>query len=139
MDSEPAKYFPELQRDNPDFEKAAGSHLLPFGPDSGVPDNDYPKFLKARGELILEEVGRLCGEVTTPRQGERQQAIEQFERRMRDCIDRVLMEHVGHKYWKCNVPPAVRDNAEKRIQEALAKSPDRSRMTSSAPVQIGRP
>jgi len=124
MDSEPAKYFPDLQRDNPDFEKAARTHLLPIGPDSGVPDNDYLKFLKARGELILEEIGRLCGEVTTPRQEERQQAIEQFERRLRDCIDRVLTEHVGDKYWKCNVPPAVRDNAEKRIQEALAKYPD---------------
>ena len=111
--------------------KAAGTHLLPLGPESGIPDNDYPKFLRMRGELILEEIGRLCGEVTTPQQEERQQAIEQFERRLRDCIDRVLTEHVGGKDWKCNVPPdRAGQRREWRIQEAWAKYPDLRRMIS---------
>src|SRR5262249_33517558 len=78
-DTEPAKCFPQLKQENADFDKAARSHLLPTGPDSGTSANDYLKFLQARGELILEEIARLCGEITTPRQEERQAAIERLE------------------------------------------------------------
>src|SRR5262249_43859876 len=124
LDAEPAKYFPQLRQENPEFEKAARTHLLPTGPDSGTDANDYLKFLKARGDLILEEIRRVCGEVTTPRQEERQQAIEKLEHDLRDCIHGVLAEKVGDNYWKTSIPPAVRETAEKRIQDALNKHPD---------------
>jgi hypothetical protein len=124
LDDEPAKYIPELQGENGEFGKAARSHLLPLGPDSGLLDNDYLKFLKSRGEMLLEEIGRLCGEVSTPRQEERQEAIEQLETNIRDCIHDVLSHRVSDNYWKSNVPPAVRDIAEKRIQQDIIKHPD---------------
>lgn len=124
LDGEPAKYIPALQAENGDFEKAARSHLIPLGADSGLFDNDYLKFLKARGDLLLAEIGRLCGEISTPRQEERQQAIEDLENRIRDSIHEVLSLKVGDNYWKTNVPPAVRDNAEKRIQQDIDKHPD---------------
>ena len=73
---------------------------------------------------MLDEIGRLCGEVSTPRQEERQEAIEQLETSIRDCIHDVLSHRVGDNYWKSNVPPAVRETAEKRIQHDLAKHPD---------------
>lgn len=124
LDNEPADYIPQLKQENPEFEKAARSHLLPYRPDSGLSDNDYLKFLKCRGELLLEEIGRLCGEISTPRQEERQEAIEQLETSVRDCIHDVLSHRVGDNYWKTNVPPAVRDNAEKRIEQDIGKHPD---------------
>ncbi|MDY0167608.1 MAG: DUF262 domain-containing protein [Thermoguttaceae bacterium] len=124
LDNEPATYIPELQKENAEFGKAARSHLLPLGLDSGLLDNDYLKFLKARGQLLLDEIGRLCGEISTPRQEERQEAIEQLETAIRDCIHEVLSHRVGDNYWKSNVPPAVRDGAEKRIQLDIAKHPD---------------
>ena len=82
------------------------------------------KFLKARGELLLEEIGRLCGEISTPRQEDRQETIESLEHRLRDCIHDVLTKHVGSKYWKSSVPQDVRENAQKRIDESLKKHPD---------------
>ena len=124
LDDEPAKYIPTLQAENREFDKAARSHLIPLGNDSGLLDNDYLKFLKARGDLLLAEIGRLCGEISTPRQEERQQAIEELENRIRDTIHDVLSVRVGDNYWKTNVPPAVRDSAEKRIQQDIDKHPD---------------
>lgn len=97
---------------------------MPLGTDSGLLDNDYLKFLKARGDLLLGEIGRLCGAISTPRQEERQEAIEDLENRIRDTIHEVLSVRVGDNYWKTNVPPAVRDNAEKRIQQDIDKHPD---------------
>ncbi len=123
-DSSPAEYFPMLVEENPEFDAAARSHLIPLGPDSGVADNDYVKFLKGRAELILEEIGRLCGGITAPRQEERQAAIERLEHRWRDLIHDVLTEGVGDGYWKANVPQAVRDEAERRIKEDIRKHPE---------------
>ena len=124
LDDEPAKYIPALQTENKEFDKAAQSHLIPHGKDSGLLDNDFLKFLKARGDLLLTEIGRVCGEISTPRQEERQQAIEDLENQIRDTIHQILSLRVGDNYWKTNVPPAVRDNAEKRIQQDIERHPD---------------
>ncbi len=123
-DGEPNKYIPDLRVKNSDFDAAARTHLLPTGADSGISNNDYLAFLKARGELILEEIGRLCGEISTPRREERQQAIEELETRLRNCIHHVLNHHVGAKYWKQTVPPAVRELAQERIDSDLKKHPN---------------
>lgn len=124
LDAEPAKYFAELRVENPQFDEAAKSHLLPIGQDSGIEDNDYFKFLEIRGNLLVEEIRRLCGEITTPREDQRQTAIEQLERRLREVIHVTLTQQSDDSYWKRNVPPTVRENADKRISDALAKSPD---------------
>lgn len=124
LDSKPSDYFEELRSENALFDKAASTHLLPTGPDVGVADNDYLKFLNARSALIIEEIRRLCGEITTPRRDERQEVVTELEDRLRDCIDNRLTRLAGARYWKTNVPPAVRDEAEKRIKAAVAKYPD---------------
>jgi hypothetical protein len=123
--SEPAVYIPQFDAENPEFEAAARTHLLPTRPKSGIRENDYLAFLKARGRMILEEIDRLCGDVTTPRPEERVQAIERLEHRLRDRIHRILSESVGLSYWKSAVPEAVRENAEKRIEAMLVKFPDK--------------
>ena len=124
LDAEPAKYFPELASENPQFVEAVKSHLLATGPGSGVPKNDYLKFLEIRGGLILEEIRRLCGEISTPREDERQAAVQELEQHLRDLIHTTLAGQFGENYWKSHVPPDVRTNAENRIKEALAKSAD---------------
>ena len=124
LDKDPATYFTELRAENPRFEEAAKSHLLPTGPGSGIAENDYLKFLNARATLILEEIKRLCGDVTSPRESERQTAVQELEVELRDLIHGMLADRHGENYWKTNIPPDVRDNAEKRLKEALAKSPD---------------
>lgn len=124
LDNEPAQYIPALQAENPEFARAARSHLIPLEANSGLLQNDYLTFIRARSELVLAEIGRLCGEISTPRQEERQQAIEELEIRIRDVIHEVLSAKVGDGYWKTNVPAAVRENAEKRIQQDTDKHPD---------------
>ena len=123
-DKAPATYMAEFQEENPQFAEAARSHLLPTWASSGVTENDYLLFLQTRGLLLLEEIERLCGEVTTPREDERQEAVSELERRIRDCIDTVLMEHVGEGYWRARIPQAVRESAEGRIRDAAAKDPN---------------
>jgi len=62
LDAEPARYFAQLRQENPEFEKAARTHLIPTDSDAGIDTNDYLEFLKARGDLILEEIKRVCGQ-----------------------------------------------------------------------------
>lgn len=121
--SDPATYVPELQTANPEFEAAARTHLIPSSPDSGLLTNDYPKFLQARAEMMLQEIGRLCGEITTPREEERQAAVGRLEQRLRDCIDEVLRGVVGEQYWKHNIPADVREAADNRIEDSIAREP----------------
>lgn len=123
-DSDPATYVSEFRSENPKFDEAAETHLLPTGPGSGVPENDYLRFLNARAGLILNEIRRVCGEITTPKENERQLAIKELENRLRDLTHSMLHNKSGDSYWKQCVPSEVRENAEKRIGEALAKFPD---------------
>lgn len=123
-DSRPSEYFPMLHRENPKFEVASATHLLPKSTDGCISGDDYLKFLDVRGQLIIEEVRRLCGEITAPRTEQRQDAVHELEKRLRDVIHGVLSTKTGDRYWKRCVPEDIRDNAEKRIQQALAKYPD---------------
>jgi hypothetical protein len=122
--SDPAEYFADLRSQNSQLEGAADTHLIPLGTASGIEENDYLTFLNARAKRIIDEVGRLCGEITTPKDDERQARINELEDRLRDCIDAVLTDVFGRGYWKSKIPSVVRDNAEKRIQDALGKNPE---------------
>lgn len=124
-DSDPAEYFEELRIENPNFETAAKASLLPLGLDSGIQENDYLKFLHARGKIILEEVRRLCGSLSAPREDEQQQVIKGWEDRLRDLIHTTLEENVGPEYWKTNIPSHIQDGIQERIKAELSKFPDK--------------
>jgi hypothetical protein len=119
----PSEYFEEFRAKNPGFGSAAKTHLIPVGNESGIAQDDYLAFLHARAKLVLDEIGRACGRITTPREDERQAAIEAIERRIRDRIDAVLQQAYGEAYWRTAVPEAVRLDAEKRIQGDLDSDP----------------
>lgn len=123
-DKAPAVYIAELEASNPEFAQAARTHLLPTGPDSGIPSNAYLTFLQARGKMIIDEIGRLCGGISTPREEERQAAVRALETQIRDGIHTVLSEAVGGGYWTTSIPGDVRQGADDRIQAALKKHPD---------------
>ena len=110
---------------NSAFSSAAKTHLIPSGDGSGIEQDDYLAFLQARGQLILDEIGRLCGRITTPREDERQAALEAVENRIRECIDSVLQEGFGDAYWRVAIPEAIRADAEGRIQRDLKSDPNR--------------
>ena len=66
-DSEPATYFAEFGSENPQLAEAVKTHLLRIDSGSGIPENDYLQFLNSRGGVIIEEIKRLCREISTPR------------------------------------------------------------------------
>lgn len=122
--SAPSEYIPRVQAENPDFEKAARSHLLPVNTGDWIAEDDYEAFLEARAEMILDEVARLCGGLATPREDERQETIRKLEERLRDLIAQTLGDSFGSKYWKSHVPEAVRSAIEMRISQAIEREPE---------------
>jgi hypothetical protein len=132
-DTRPSEYFADLSPRNSSFADAALSHLIPMGPDNGVDQDDYLAFLQARANMILGEIARLCGSITTPREDERQKTVEKLEIRIRDIIHANLLEAHGDGYWKATVPEAIRREAEKRIDSDLRTNPDRSADEFSGP------
>jgi hypothetical protein len=121
LDDRPSVYFPEFRQENDQFEDAIGTHLIPAGKDSGIETDDYLQFLKARSELIMEEIERLTGLSTAPPQDRRHKTIERLELRLRDLIHNALNEGHGSDYWKQTIPQDVRDEVEKRIAMTLRK------------------
>ena len=101
----PRHLLRRVEGPEPRFRGGRPSQLIPFGPGSGVPENDYLAFLKARGELIRAEVARLCGDITTPREEERQVARGGPRTADSDLIHEVLTRHVGASYWTRSIPP----------------------------------
>ncbi|MCB1078750.1 MAG: DUF262 domain-containing protein, partial [Verrucomicrobiae bacterium] len=123
LDTRPSLYFPELQKENPEFAKAARCQLLPTGDDSGVSADDYLTFLEARSQLLLEEIERLTGLSTAPAADQRQATVEDLETRLRNVIHTTLLEGHGQKYWKQNIPQGIRDGAQGRIDHEIRKQP----------------
>ena len=87
-DSEPATYFAEFGSENPQLAEAVETHLLRIDPGSGIPENNYSTFLNTRGGMIIDEIGRLCGQIVTPGQDGPQEAGDELE----NGIDRIPVE-----------------------------------------------
>lgn len=124
LDSRPSIYFSELRSENRRFDEAAKSHLLPTNKGSGVETDDYLEFLKARSQLIIQEVERLTGVSTAPPEDQRFSSVERLELRLRNLVHGVLNEGHEQGYWKKVIPQDVRDEVEKRIDSALRKQPE---------------
>lgn len=124
LDACPSVYFPELRRENSQYEEAARTHLLPLSEDSGIEQDDYIQFLKFRSELILRELERLTGLSTAPSEDQRQKAVERIETQLREIIHSALTEGYGSDYWKTAVPGDVQAGVAGRVEVALRKNPD---------------
>ncbi|MCH2134708.1 MAG: DUF262 domain-containing protein [Phycisphaerales bacterium] len=122
----PSTYFSHLAEQNPNLEQAAASHLIPMGPETGLTNDDYERFLTARAELILEEIGRLCGTITTPLETERHDAVSRIEAALRDRIHETLQAGRGEGYWDQAIPDPIRESTAHRIAIELKKNPSQS-------------
>jgi hypothetical protein len=122
--SRPSIYFAELRAENTRFEEATKTHLIPVGKGAGISNDDYLEFLKARSQLIIQEVERLTGVSTAPSEDQRFQSIKRLELRLRALIHNALNEGHEQGYWIKAVPEDVRVEVEKRIEKALRKQPD---------------
>jgi hypothetical protein len=123
LDKRPSIYFPQLRQENPHFEEAAKTHLIPTGSESGIASDDYLQFLKSRSQVILDEIERVTGLSTAPREDQWHQKMKHLETSLRDLIHNGLGESLGNGYWKLAVPEDVRIEVEKRIDAAVRKQP----------------
>jgi hypothetical protein len=122
-DSRPSVYFPELNEENQHFSDALDTHLIPYGDGCGLKEDDYPRFLTARAELILQEIERLTGQSVVPPADQRLKCIQHLEIRLRDLVHSKLIEVHGAEYWKKTVPEDMKCETDKKINAELRKQP----------------
>lgn len=124
LDSKPSDYFAAFRRQNADFDSALASHLIPSSGNVGIEEDDYLKFLRARAQVILDEIQRLCGISLAPRVGERQQAVEKAEQKIREFIHIILSEAAGPEYWASTVPGDIQESVRGRISDEIKRNPE---------------
>jgi len=125
-DRPPSQYFVAFKGsdgDNPNFEQAMRSHLIPYGPDSPIWNDDYDVFLQQRTELIWAEILKVIGEgdiydsaASVPRD-EARLAVDEMEVKLRGILHKVLNSQLGADYWKSAVPGDVQKTVKERINE----------------------
>lgn len=125
-DRAPSAYFAEFRGetgDNPNFEAALHSHLIPSGPDSPIWSDDYDNFVQHRTDLIWAEILKAVGEgdiynsgAPVPRD-EARLAVDEVEVKLRRVVHEVLHCHMGAEYWKSAVPSDVQHTVKGRISE----------------------
>ena len=54
--TKPSQYFAQLRDQNPDFDNAMASHLIPADSNSGIWTDDYSKFIQQRAALLKKEI-----------------------------------------------------------------------------------
>jgi hypothetical protein len=125
-DRPPSEYFAEFkgdEGDNPNFEVALRSHLIPYGADSPIWNNDYDAFLLQRTDLIWAEILKAVGEgdiydsgAPVPRDQARL-AVDEIEVKVRRVVHEILHWQLGAEYWKSAVPSDVQGTIKERITE----------------------
>jgi hypothetical protein len=125
-DRPPSEYFAEFRGsdgDNPNFEAALRSHLIPSGSNSPIWENDYDSFIQQRAELIWAVIKTAVGEgdiyesgAAVPRDQARL-ALDEIEVKLRRVLHDVLRSCRGEDYWKSAVPADLQAKIKERISE----------------------
>jgi len=124
----PSEYFGEF-RDRNDFEDVMFSHIIPYGDDSAIWNDNYDKFLEQRATLIMEEIQKLVGESAdldfqdqTP-----EQRMKEAEDLVRDITHTRLQADYGNSYWDV-LPSAVVQNVDQRLNGGKSDIENRERL-----------
>jgi hypothetical protein len=125
-DRPPSDYFLEFRgngSDNPNFDAALRSHLIPWGADSPIWNDDYDSFLQQRADLIWAAILTAVGEgdiydsgAPVPRDQARL-AVDEIEVKLRRVVHDVLRSQLGEDYWKSAVPGDLQAKIKERIAE----------------------
>lgn len=118
-DRAPSEYMREIRNrydDEQEFQRVMRTHLIPVSSESAIWNDDYPRFLKQRGKLLIQEMRHLCGVSPKVEPEMYDPVVNRIEVALRDNIHDSLLSH-GVDYWKHCVPSDV----QKRVNDALAK------------------
>ena len=120
--NKPSDYFSKYREENPEFEEALQSHLIPN--DRSIWENDYGRFIDERARLIYETIERYIGEKISRSLGENNtKVVSQIENRLRKYIDFNLAKSFGLAYWKKKIPSDIIGLVKERAIEARKKDP----------------
>lgn len=89
-------------------------------------ESDYKEFIKEREEAIIKKIKQLVGgqtELENAIDENPNEALNFFERKLRDFIDKALIKKYGANYWKDRIPGDVKATIEKRMNIELKKNP----------------
>lgn len=125
-DRPPSDYFAEFMGEggnNPNFDAALRSHLIPCGADSPIWNDNYDAFLQQRTELIWAEILKTVGDgdiydsgAPVPRDQARL-AVDEIEVKLRRVVHEILNLQFGLDYWKRAVPSDIQNTVKERINE----------------------
>jgi hypothetical protein len=123
--SKPSQYFVKYKEENIQFDDVLDTHLIPYGKDSGIWNDDYEKFIDARIGLIFREIEKLVGKIS-PLEVELENdpvaVLDRLEAETRTYIDGMLTARLGEQYWDA-IPQGTRELVEKRLTERLRRHP----------------
>lgn len=126
----PSVYFAKYQKENPTFQQAVDTHLIPTQPDSPIWRDDYDAFISQRSALIATSLNKFLesGPYTKEEPGfsfedKEAETVKFIEVALRDMIDDRLTAVAGTHYWKETIPGDVKNNTKERIAAHLARHP----------------
>ncbi|HML22516.1 MAG TPA: DUF262 domain-containing protein [Aggregatilinea sp.] len=122
-DKAPSDYMQAIHQEfgQEHFEAVMASHLIPVGENSGIWSNNYERFLRQRGELLLAQVRELAGISDSIAEEQRNPLIDTVETALRDLIHDQLIVNFGLEYWNNCIPRDVNDRVEQLIERESRK------------------
>lgn len=129
----PHEYLQQYKTENPNFDSAVQSHLIPIDKDSVVWKKDpsaFAVFLQERAKLLADELAKLVNDgpignlpAADPGTVEPHSDVDILEVQIRDFIDARLTAVAGINYWKKTMPGDVVVFVKERITSHLSHHP----------------
>lgn len=129
----PYEYLDQYRNENPAFETAITTHLIPINKDSAVWKKEpkaFSTFLQERAKLLADELSRLIDVGPSdlkpvPEPVNAQSDVDIVEVQLRNFIDERLTAISGIGYWKKTMPGDVISQVKDRIDDHLSRHPYR--------------
>ncbi|MCX6296607.1 MAG: DUF262 domain-containing protein, partial [Bacteroidetes bacterium] len=89
-------------------------------------EGDYQEFIEEREEAIIKKIKQLIGaqnDLEKEIEDNPNEALNSFETKLRNFIDKVISEKYSANYWKDHIPGDVKAFIEKRIEVVSKKNP----------------
>lgn len=119
-DKPPSEYLAAFKKENPEFDAAMDSHLIPIGQDAGVWADNYQQFVKQRVSLIFKEIEKRVGRIGAL-QEKPASVVDQLEVVLRNYLDQCLIAAIPD-YWP-SIPTDIRQSVQRKLDERIKRHP----------------
>ncbi|MFC1501593.1 DUF262 domain-containing protein [Elusimicrobiota bacterium] len=129
LDKAPSKYFSEFQKGNSSFQEIIKCHYIPDLNQSGIPDDNYLKFLDYRANQIVQAFRIRTGMTSQSEEyfeDNPTKPIDILETQIRGFIHDLLKKQTEDFYWGQYIPIDVQRNVDSMIKEDIKRHPYKS-------------